>query len=776
MTRTSPSRICIVTADITGPIRNGGIGSAYYSLARLLADAGHTVTVLYALGRHCEQRTIVHWVRQYRDWGIRFVPLPVAAGPELKGSGHVRTAWNVYRWLRRRRFDVVHFHEWRGVGFYALHAKRQGLCLDGAVAVVGTHSPSLWHREGMHELPQGVDDAELDHLERESVALADVLWSPSLHMIRWMASRDWQLPKEQVVQQYVMRERQVTDRRPVRLPVSELCFFGRLETRKGLDLFCTAVNHLIARGIAPAAVTFLGKVATVDGVDSGQYIARQARTWPMTWRIVSDLDRTGALDYLRGAGRLAVLPSRLDNLPYTVLECLGAAVPFIASTTGGIPEMIHAGDRRSVLFDLRPDSLADLLEASLRSGVRSARFRVAPGETDSGWLALHDTLTRRARRVRHPRTAAVASPLVSICITHRDRPALLQQALAAIRRQTYRKFEVILVDDGSQQPEARVALDAIEPEFDRRGWRIIRQSNRYPGAARNAAARVARGRYLVFMDDDNCAKPEALATFVRAAQSSKADIVTCFLDVFRGLEPPGRTAVVHRWSFIGGALGVGLVRNCFGDTYCLIRADTYRALGGMTEDFGIGCEDWEFFAKAAVKGYRIAVVPEALAWYRASATGVQNSTPSHANRLRALRPYMAAAPGNLRAALALCQDRASLSAEKTPHDAAGIRDVVIFGAGEGGRRAASLAKRCGWDVRYVVDNNESVWGRQVHGLPVKQPSALAARDFDLVLVASMAGRATLSRQLEGMGLSYGTGYAYFLDAFAAGGVRTQLVG
>jgi hypothetical protein len=39
----------------------------------------------------------------------------------------------------------------------------------------------------------------------------------------------------------------------------------------------------------------------------------------------------------------------------------------------------------------------------------------------------------------------------------------------------------------------------------------------------------------------------------------------------------------------------------------------------------------------------------------------------------------------------------------------------------------------------------------------------------------MAGRAALSRQLEQMGLSYGTNYAYFLDAFATGGMRTQLV-
>lgn len=768
-------RVCIVTADITGPIRNGGIGSAYYSLARLLADAGHDVTVLYTLGAHSEQQRIGHWVRKYRSWNITFVPLPAPAGPELKGGVHVRTAWSVYAWLKDRAFDVVHFHEWRGIGFYALHARRQGLCLQNAITVVGAHSPSLWHKEGMNELPNGVDDVELDFLERESVAMADVLWSPSRHMVRWMEGHGWQLPTRRFVHQYVMRERAPVTPRS-RHAIRELCFFGRLETRKGLDLFCAAVNRLVGRGVVPERITFLGKVATVDGVDSGEYISRHASGWPMPWQVISTLDRGGAMDYLRGEGRLAVLPSRLDNLPYTVLECLGARVPFVASTIGGIPEMVRAEDREGVLFALRPDALADVLAGALQHGLKPARFAVAPERTDRGWLSFHEALMREARRVRPHRMRR--QPLVSVCITHHERPALLAQALESIRRQTYGRFEVIVVDDGSERRETLAALAALEPEFDEKGWSIIRQPNRYPGAARNAAARRARGEYLVFMDDDNCAKPQELETFVRAAQASGADIVTCFLDVFRGATPP-RGKPLHRWSFIGGSLGVGLMRNCFGDTNSLIRADVYRALGGMTEDYGVGCEDWEFFAKAAVKGYRIAVVPEALVWYRASATGVQNTTPSHANRLRALRPYMDASPGTLRSALPLCQEAAipqtHVRADPTPHDASHVRDVVIFGAGEGGRRAATLARRCGWDVRYLVDNNEGFWGKAAHGYPVRRPAALGRRDFDLVLVASVAGRAALSSQLEKMGLSYGTNYAYFLDPFATDGMRTQLM-
>jgi GT2 family glycosyltransferase len=364
-------------------------------------------------------------------------------------------------------------------------------------------------------------------------------------------------------------------------------------------------------------------------------------------------------------------------------------------------------------------------------------------------------------------------PLVSVCVTHRDRPELLHQALESIRQQTYTRFEIVLVDDGSVRPESREVLDALEPEFTERGWTIVRHdTNRYPGAARNTAARHARGEYLLFMDDDNCAKSHELDTLVSAAQSSRAHIVTCFLDVFQGNASPNGGPALHRWSFVGGSLGLGLLRNCFGDTNCLVSAKTYRALGGMTEDHGTGCEDWEFLAKAAVRGYRITVVPEALVWYRHSANGVQNSTPIAANRLRALRPYLDAMP-NLRAALPLCRDEAGVELSRV-HEVAHVRRIAIFGAGEGGRLAAGLARRCGWDVGYIVDNNQALWGGDAHGFEVRGPAALADRDVDLVLVASMAGRVPLSRQLEQAGLTYGSSYAYFLDRFAIDNVQVQL--
>ncbi len=71
----------------------------------------------------------------------------------------------------------------------------------------------------------------------------------------------------------------------------------------------------------------------------------------------------------------------------------------------------------------------------------------------------------------------------------------------------------------------------------------------------------------------------------------------------------------------------------------LIRTDVWTELGGMTEDYGVGNEDWEFFARAVLAGYAVEVVPEPCFSYFRSAVGVHLSTPLPKNLLRVTRPY-----------------------------------------------------------------------------------------------------------------------------------------
>lgn len=230
------------------------------------------------------------------------------------------------------------------------------------------------------------------------------------------------------------------------------------------------------------------------------------------------------------------------------------------------------------------------------------------------------------------------------------------QALESVMAIVYPNLEVVLVDDGSTDAEALELLLRIEPEFCRRGWKIVRQSNLYLGAARNTGARNATGDFFLFMDDDNFAEPSEVATLVAVALRTGADITCCGMNYFSGQERPNTAAAPQgRWLPVGPAASLGAFCNTFGDANALVRRSCFEAVGGFTEDYGVTHEDWEFHAKAVLQGAKLQVVPEFLFWYRVNPGSMIRTLPKYPNFMRSIRPYLDAVPDQLRSLVLFAQ-------------------------------------------------------------------------------------------------------------------------
>ncbi len=642
-------RVCIATDDIVGPVRNGGIGTAYSSLAQVLAAAGCEVTILYTAGQVCESESLEHWIEHYARIGVRLVPLP-ALQTEVGGSRALALSYSIYDWLKARDFDIVHFPDWQGRAFYTCLAKRQGLALPNTLLCLGTHGPRSWNRIGNGLFPKSDEQLEIEFMERQSVEMADVVVSPSKFMLDWMRTQGWHLPERAYVHQNILLRGSDNGLGAESAPhaLNEVVFFGRLEKRKGLELFCGALDRLATTNSSVShnlIITFLGKSGEIYDRSGAEYVRQCAAQWPWRVQMVSELDHRQAIEYLRQPGRLAVIASLTDNSPYTVLECLGERIPFIASNVGGIAELIAMQDQQRVCFQPSESALADKLLWVAGHAMAVASAAESLEATREAWVDWHRSVQLDVW-AHKPGPEPATEPLVSVCLLHFNRPNYLRYALESLHRQDYRNFEVVLVDDGSTDPDALHFLDALEPDFQARGWTILREENRFRGAARNAAARAARGEYLLFMDDDNCAKPNEISTFVRAALNTDTDICTCFMEMFSGDDAPRPDAGPGRkWLFLGGCAALGLIRNCFGDTNALIKASAYQQLQGFGEEYGMGHEDWELFGRAVLNGFRLQVVPEALFWYRHSDVGRErrdrNAYKFHMN---SLTPYLSAVP------------------------------------------------------------------------------------------------------------------------------------
>lgn len=614
-------KICFVTDECNGLSSAGGIGACVRGLSQWLVANGAQVDILIS---NLEQDfTDIRGDLPNFVSKIVFLSDLVALEKDLPPPNDTPAkSYYIYRFLKKHSYDEIHFNDYYGGGFYTAMARRQGL-FDAAVI---THLHGSLHWVRTHNLaPPEIENLVVEGMERSQIENSDLVIAPSHYLLDWCRrdgvklpsalQRSWILPQWSEPG-YLARDEALRTRAIAPGEIDEIVFFGRHERRKGFQLFVEAIEKL-PETLTPD-LTFIGRFDRLAREHTGAFALRKLQNYPGRIRFLHDLKQAEALDVLRRSRRtLAVMPSLVENSPCVVGECFTLGVPFLAADVGGTAELVAEASRRHCLTPPRAADLAAAIQRVVEQGLPELVSTLNPSRIRESWLA-----PRPIKAVEKP----AATPLVSVCFTHYERPHLLRQALEVILAQTYDRIEIIVVDDGSRSSTAHAYLDELEKTPARFPITVVRGPNRYLGAARNAGARVAKGEYLLFHDDDNFAERDEVETFVAAALASQADVLTALYYVFHDGEHD-RNGLRRRIEYY--PMGVGGVfsffANRFGDANALVRRSVFEELGGFTEEHGVGFEDWEFFLKAYMRDKRMGVVPEPLFNYRASATGMLGS-------------------------------------------------------------------------------------------------------------------------------------------------------
>jgi glycosyltransferase involved in cell wall biosynthesis len=264
--------------------------------------------------------------------------------PRQFGLHDFSALWHVGQRLRETRADVVHGHGAKGGAF-----ARMAFASKPAVRAYTPHGGSLLLD---HTSVSGKAYLALERLlePRGNLYLFESAFSAEVFAAKIGK------PKNLVRVVHNGVSRPEFEPIPLAADATDIIFLGELRTVKGIDVLLDAIAHLRRNG-TPLTATLVGGGA----LDSELRAQAESLGLGRSIRFLPPMQARAAM----ALGRLMVIPSRAESLPYVVLEAAAAGKPLITTHVGGIPEiygplsptLIPAGD---------PLKLAEAIARALR--------------------------------------------------------------------------------------------------------------------------------------------------------------------------------------------------------------------------------------------------------------------------------------------------------------------------------------------------------------------------------------------------------------------------
>lgn len=205
------------------------------------------------------------------------------------------------------------------------------------------------------------------------------------------------------------------------------------------------------------------------------------------------------------------------------------------------------------------------------------------------------------------------SPKVSVVVPAWNAASFIERTLDTVAAQTYKDYEVIVVDDGSAD-DTKGVVDRWLARTGTAG-ECIKQANKKIAGARNTGMRAARGAYIALLDHDDLWYPEKLAvSMAELSAHPEADLVCHWEYVTKdgakvrlAKHGPEAAAAYESLLFKGNALS---------PSACTFKKEKALSIGGFREDPQFNTvEDYDFWMRFSRAG-TIRFIPRALGEYQ----------------------------------------------------------------------------------------------------------------------------------------------------------------
>lgn len=364
----------VFLCDQYPPVIWDGAGTYTHAMAHALADLGHDVHVVCCEGRRwlekVDGRVSVH-CRPALTLPVTKLLGPLrhlvvgAHDPRDSLSIRASLAASYAFWMRvlDLRPDVVETQDGETRGLYV--ALRHSVPL-----VVHLHTPTMFDVRLMGR-PLSPRGRLADRIDRISSDRADVLTSPSAHLVDALRQFGW---LEGRTPEIIPPPAPPGPWSDVPSPMGTgrvVLAAGRLDWNKGGDVLVEALAKLGADGDEPEAVFAGASSGRMEGQRFGDWLGGRARALGARCRFLGSVPRAAMAD-LYGQARVVAVPSRHESFSTVAIEAMASGRPVVCSSTTGVAPLVERWRAGAVVAPEDPAALADGLAPFLASVTTAA--------------------------------------------------------------------------------------------------------------------------------------------------------------------------------------------------------------------------------------------------------------------------------------------------------------------------------------------------------------------------------------------------------------------
>ena len=222
---------------------------------------------------------------------------------------------------------------------------------------------------------------------------------------------------------------------------------------------------------------------------------------------------------------------------------------------------------------------------------------------DSNWEKIYP----ECEIVKQRYASAEGNPLISVIIPCYNYAKYLPEAVESVIAQTYKNFEIIIINDGSTDNTKEVAEDLIRKNPNHKIKFIDQPNSGKPAIARNNGISSAAGSYILPLDADDKLPADALENYVRAALNAVSDNVV----VYGWMQRFGNSS--DCWKTVPFESNRLLRRTLIPSSSFFHRSVWEKYEGYATN---VGYEDWDFWIGAAENGALFIHLPQVVMFHR----------------------------------------------------------------------------------------------------------------------------------------------------------------